>query len=168
MVQTVETIRVYLNDKRQGKVTCVHCGVKYPIHMSNYTDHNLGGKSLKVQCGTCHIFSHVKFDLRRYHRININIPGEISHLYMREERININIVSLSVGGVGFIINDAFYVKNGDLCEIKFQLDDDQSSVICEEITIKNVDGRFVGAEFYHSDRYSYELDFYIMSEPLDA
>lgn len=168
MVQTVETIRVYLNDKRQGVVTCVHCGIKYPVNMSNYTEHHLGGKTLKVKCSACKKAFHVKFNLRRYHRINVNIPGEISHVCTTEERMNINIVSLSVGGVGFIINDAFYVKNGDICEIKFQLDDDQSSVICEEITIKNVDGRFVGAEFYHSDRYSYELDFYIMSEPLDA
>jgi enamine deaminase RidA (YjgF/YER057c/UK114 family) len=27
MVQTVETTRVYLNEQRQGVVTCVHCGV---------------------------------------------------------------------------------------------------------------------------------------------
>jgi hypothetical protein len=38
--------------------------------------------------------------------------------------------------------------------IQFQLDDEQSSVICEEIVIKRVDGCCVGAAFYPSERYN--------------
>ena len=53
-------------------------------------------------------------------------------------------------------------------EIIFQLDDDDGAIICEEISIKYINDKFVGAEFYHSDRYNYELDFYIMSKMLDA
>jgi hypothetical protein len=168
MVQTVETIQVYLNERRQGVVTCMYCGVKYPVNMSNYTNHHLGGKSFKAKCNTCKKDLHVKFELRKYRRIDVDIPGKISHLCTREERININIVSLSVVGIGFFINDVFYAKDGDICEIEFQLDDESNSVICEEIIIKNVNDRFVGAEFYHSDRYNYELDFYVMSGQLEA
>jgi predicted Zn finger-like uncharacterized protein len=168
MVQTVETIRVYLNENRQGVVTCVHCGVKYPVNMSNYTDHHLGAKASKVKCSSCKKIFHIKFDFRRYHRIDVNIPGKISHIHTREKNIDINIVSLSVGGVGFVVNEVFSWKKEDVFEIKFQLDDDDSAVICEEISIKYSNGQFVGAEFYHSDRYNYELDFYIMSKTLDA
>ena len=168
MVQTVETTRVYLNENRQGVVTCVHCGVKYPINMSNYTDHHLGAKALKVKCSSCKRIFHIKFDFRRYHRIDVSIPGKISHIHTREKKIDINIVSLSVGGVGFVVNEGFYWKQEDVFEIIFQLDDDDSAVICEEIYIKYSNGQFVGAEFYHSDRYNYELDFYIMSKTLDA
>ncbi len=132
MVQTVETTRVYLNENRQGVVTCVHCGVKYPINMSNYTDQHLGAKALKVKCSSCKRIFHIKFDFRRYHRIDVNISGKISHIHTREKNIDINIV------------------------------------FCEEISIKYSNGQFVGAEFYYSDRYNYELDFYLMSKTLDA
>jgi len=84
------------------------------------------------------------------------------------KNIDINIVSLSVGGVGFIVNENFCWKQEDVFEIIFQLDDDDGAVICEEISIKYSNGQFVGAEFYYSDRYNYELDFYLMSKTLDA
>ena len=168
MAQTVETTRVYLNEKRQGMVTCVHCGVKYPINMSNYTDHHLGTKALKVKCSSCKKIFHIKFDFRRYHRINVNIPGKISHIHTREKKTDMIIVSISVGGVGFTVNGDFLWKKDDIFEITFQLDDDDNAVICEEISIKHSNGPFVGAEFYYSDRYNYELDFYIMSKTLDA
>jgi hypothetical protein len=131
--------------------------------MSNYTDHNLGKKSSKFQCNTCRKSFHITFDLRGYHRVNINISGEIFHTYTEAETSNIIIISLSVGGIGFIINSELEVKTGDIYTIKFQLDDKYSSVICEDITVKRIDGRFVGAEFYQSDSYNHDLDFYIVA-----
>ena len=57
------------------------------------------------------------------------------------------------------------LKCDDIYEINFHLDDDNHSIICEEVVVKRISGPFVGVEFYHNDRYNYELDFYIMSEP---
>jgi hypothetical protein len=167
MIPTTETTRVYLNEQRQGVVTCVHCGVKRAINMSNYPDHYLGEKSLKVKCSMCNKTFHVKFDLRKYHRINVNFSGKIFYFQSEKDIADITIISLSFGGVGFIINNSLNIKSDDTYRIKFQLDDEYSSVICEEITVKRVDGRFVGAEFYHSDRYNHELDFYIAAESWD-
>jgi len=168
MVQTTETTRVHLNKNRHGVVTCVYCNAKRTINMSNYTDHYSGEKSLKVKCNICNKVFHIKFDLRRHYRINTNIPGKIFHTCTEEEANDITVVSLSVGGASFIINNDLDVKTGDVYAIKLQLDDKYTSVICEEITIKRVDGRFVGAEFYHSDRYNHELDFYIAAELWNA
>jgi PilZ domain len=168
MVPTLETTRIYLNGNRQGVVTCVHCDVKRTINMSNYTDDYLGKKSLKVKCSTCNKTFHVKFDLRKYHRINVNFPGKIFHLQSEKDIDDVTIISLSLGGVGLIINNDLGIKAGDIYEIKFQLDDEYSSAICEEIIIRRVDGRFVGAEFYYSDKYNYELDFYIAAESWDT
>lgn len=165
MVQTVETMRVYLNNNRQGVVTCIYCGVKRPINMSNYTDNYIGGKSLKVKCSACGRVFHVKFDLRRYHRINVNLLGKILHLPARKEMGNVILVSLSISGIGFITSDSDSLKMDNIYEIIFYLDDDNHSIICEEVVVKRINGSFVGSEFYHNDRYNYELDFYIMSEP---
>jgi len=168
MGPTPETRRIYLNENRQGMVTCVHCDVKHTINMSNYTDDYLGKKSLKVKCSMCNKTFYIKFDLRKYHRININIPGKIFHFQYEKEIDDITITSLSLGGVGFIINESLNLEKSDIYRIKFQLDDEYGSVICEEIIIKRIDGSFVGAEFYHSDRYNYELDFYITAESWDT
>jgi hypothetical protein len=163
MVPTTETTRVHLNKNRQGVATCVYCNAKCTIDMSNYTDRYLGEKSLQVECCTCNKVFHIKFALRRHHRINTSIPGKIFHTCTDEETHDITLLSLSVGGISFIVNNDLDVKNGDIYMIKFQLDDKYTSVICEEITIKRVDGRFVGAEFQHSDRYNHALDFYIVA-----
>jgi hypothetical protein len=167
MVPASETTRVYLNEKRQGVVTCVHCDVKRTINMSNYTDHYLGGKPLKVKCDTCNKIFHVKFDCRRYHRIHVNLPGKIFYLQTKKDIGNIIITSLSCGGIGFIINNNLDIKTDIIYVIEFQLDDEHRSVICEEIVIKRVDGCCVGAEFYHRERYNHALDFYMM-RPLHA
>jgi len=165
VVQTVETVRVYLNSERQGMVICMHCGVKRPINMSSYTDRYIGGKSLKVKCSACGKVFHVKFDFRRYHRINVNLLGKILCLPARKELGNIIIVSLSINGIGFIMSNSNTIKINDIYEIIFYLDDDNHSIICEEVIVRRTNGPFVGAEFYHSDRYNYDLDFYIMPEP---
>jgi PilZ domain len=106
--------------------------------------------------------------VRKYHRININFPGKIFYFQSEKEIDDITILSLSLGGIGFIINNSLNIKISDIYRIKFQLDDEYGSVICEEIIIKRIDGRFVGAEFYHSDRYNHELDFYIAAESSDT
>ena len=168
MGPTTETIRVYLNENRQGVVTCVHCDVKRSINMSNYTDHYLGTKSLKVKCSTCNKIFHIKFDLRKYCRLGVSFPGKIFYFQSEKNMDDITIISLSLGGIGFIINDDLSIKNNDRYRIKFQLDDEYSSVVCEEIIIKRVDGCFVGAEFYHSEKYNHELDFYIAAASWDT
>jgi len=136
--------------------------------MSNYTDNYLGKKSLKVKCSTCKKTFYIKFDLRKYHRLDVKFPGKIFYFQSEEDLDDITITSLSLGGVGFTVNNNLTVTSNDIYRIKFQLDDEYSSAICEEIIIKRVDGRFVGAEFYHSDRYNYELDFYIAAEAWDT
>ena len=168
MVPTSEITRIYLNENRQGVVTCVHCDVKHTINMSNYTDDYLGEKSLKVKCSVCNKTFYIKFDLRKYRRININIPGKIFCFRSEKEIDDVTIISLSLGGIGFIIKNNLNIKNNDIYRINFQLDDEYVSVICEEIIIKRVDGCFVGAEFYHSDRYNHELDFYITAASWDT
>jgi c-di-GMP-binding flagellar brake protein YcgR len=168
MVPTSETTRIYLNEHRQGVVTCVHCGVKHTINMSNYTDDHLGEKSLKVKCSMCKKTFYIKFDLRKYHRININISGKIFCSQSEKEISDITIISLSLGGIGFFVKEDLNIKNNGIYIIKFQLDDEHVSVICEEIIIRRVDGSFVGAEFYHSDKYNHELDFYITAASWDT
>jgi len=132
--------------------------------MSHYTKQYLGAKLLKVKCGTCHKIFHIKFDHRRYHRINVTFPGKILSAQTKTDIGDITIISLSSGGVHFIISNDLDIKIDTIYTIKFQLDDEYRSVICEEIVIKRVDGCLVGAAFYQSDKYNHELDFYMVTD----
>jgi hypothetical protein len=168
MVPTTAAIRIYLNEEHQGVVTCVHCGVTRAINMANYTDESLGHKSLKVKCNTCKKVFHIKFDLRYYPRTEVDFPGTLSHVQAAKAIDDVTITSLSLGGVAFITHRNLEIKCGDIFIIQFQLDDEERSAICEEIIIKRVDGRFVGAEFSHREKYSHELDFYITDATWDT
>src|SRR5262249_15103476 len=132
MVPTTETTRVYLNENRQGVVTCVHCDVKRAINMSNYTDHYLRRQSLKVKCSTCHKIVHIKFDRRKYYRIKVNIHGEFFYFQSGKDIDNITVISLSLGGIGYVISDELSIKSDEIYRIKFKLRDEYSSVPCEE------------------------------------
>jgi len=90
------------------------------------------------------------------------------HLPSRKELSNVVVISLSINGVGFIMSNNDILNRSYIYDLVFHLDDDNHSIICEEIVIKRVNGLFVGAEFYYNDRYNYELDFYITSEPGSA
>ena len=97
MVPARKTTRVYLNEKRQGVATCVHCDVTRTINMSNYTDHSGGEKPFKVKCGTCHTIFHITFDHRRYQRTPVNFPGKIFSAQTEKDIGAIIIISLSFG-----------------------------------------------------------------------
>jgi hypothetical protein len=132
--------------------------------MSNYNDNYIGGRALRVKCSTCERTFHVKFDFRRFQRINVNLPGRILSLPERIHLSDVVIISLSVSGVGFTLKNNKALELGQVYDLTFNLDDDSHAIICEEIIVRRVNGVFVGAEFYHSDRYNCELDFYITAE----
>ena len=48
--------------------------------------------------------------------------------------------------------------------IMFTLDDSSDSTIREEIIVRRVNGKNIGAEFFDQEKYNFELDFYIMSQ----
>ena len=165
MIQTTDTMSVYLNEDRQGAITCLHCGQKHLVNMSNYQEQDIGGKTLKVKCSVCNKTFHVRFDLRRYQRLNVHFPGQLIHLSSQEKISSITVTSLSVGGVSFTLDSEGQLQHGEVYKINFHLDDRSHSLIYEEVIIKHFEGRCAGAEFHQSDAYNYALDFYIISEP---
>lgn len=50
---------------------------------------------------------------------------------------------------------------GEIYEISFSLDDQYESDIKEEIRIKYVKNREIGAEFTEEEKYNYDLDLYL-------
>ena len=159
----MKTLRVYLNPGQEGVVTCPHCGLGKMINMSNYQDY-FGGKSLKIRCKRCDMSFYVKFDYRQHTRIPVDFPGKLFNGTQESTDKNVLVTSLSVTGVGFIVSDVSKIKIDDVLAIRFHLDDNDRSIIQESITVRRIQGAFVGAE-YCKDAYRYELDFYVLRAP---
>ena len=158
-----EYTRVYLDDNREGTITCLACGVKRPINMSKYGD-DIGGKTLNAQCRTCTAVFRATFDFRRHCRLHVHLPGRLLQLRTREEVEPIVVTSLSVTGLGFVTMPAVPVRVGDKYEVVFVLDDEDQSVLFEEIVIIRVRGTRVGAAFSPSQYTNHDLVFFVMSE----
>jgi hypothetical protein len=103
----------------------------------------------------------VRFDYRRYPRIPVHFLGSLVRLQPQEVLGKVQIISLSLGGISFIITKDIPLNIGDVFDIQFVLDDNCQSIIQEGIIIRRTNGHVIGAEFSHHDTYKYELDFYI-------
>jgi hypothetical protein len=158
-----ESTRVYLNANREGTITCLACGVKRSINMSKYGD-DIGGKTLKAQCRACAAVFCATFDFRRHCRVHVHLPGRLLQLRTREEVEPIVVTSLSVTGLGFVTAPGASVRVGDKYEVVFALDDEDQSVLFEEIVITRGHGTRIGAAFSSSHYANHDLIFFMMSE----
>ena len=163
MVLSKESTRVYLDANRKGTITCLACGVKRSVNMSTYGD-NLGGKTFNAQCRACTAVFRATFDFRRHCRVHVHLPGRLLQLRTREEVEPIVVTSLSVTGLGFVTAPGTSVRVGDKYEVVFVLDDEDQSVLFEEIVITRVRGTRVGAAFSASHYANHDLIFFVMSE----
>jgi hypothetical protein len=91
----------------------------------------------------------------------VHFPGKLVQLYSQEVLGNVQIISLSLGGISFLLTKDIPVNIGDVFAIQFVLNDDYQSMIHEEIIIRRTKDLCIGAEFSHHDTYKYELDFYL-------
>ena len=163
MVPLKEITRVYLDTNRVGTITCLACGVKRSINMSKYGD-EIGGKALHAQCRTCTAVFRTIFEFRRHCRVRVNLPGRLLQLHTRAEVEPIMVTSLSVTGLGFITLPTVPVQVGDKYEVVFELDDEDQSILFEEIVITRVRGVRAGAAFSPSHHANDDLMFFVMSK----
>ena len=163
MVLLKEITRVYLDANREGTITCLSCGVKRSINMSKYGD-EIGGKALHAQCRTCTAVFRTIFDYRRHCRVHVHLPGRLLQLRTRAYVEPIMVTSLSVTGLGLITLPTVPVQVGDKYEVVFELDDEDQSILFEEIVITRVRGVQAGAAFSPSHYANDDLMFFVMSE----
>ena len=164
MLQTTNTLRIYLDETQQGSVTCPFCQEERALAVKNAKEY-LGGKTLKVKCKHCEALFPAHFDYRKHQRVNVNFNGKLlkSKKFLHDKHIV--ITSLSVSGIGFVMDDVNGLQNEDIIDIAFILDDQYHSTIQETVVIRRIVGNFIGAEYVRDD-YCHELDFYVMRQPL--
>jgi len=50
MVATVDISRIYLNEDGPSVITCRHCDVQHPMHMSQYLRESIGRELVQIKC----------------------------------------------------------------------------------------------------------------------
>jgi hypothetical protein len=96
--------------------------------------------------------------------VHVHLPGRLLQLHTREEVEPIVVTSLSATGLGFVTAPGTFVHIGAKYEVVFVLDDEDQSVLFEEIIVTRVRGTRVGAAFSPSHYANHDLIFFLMSE----
>ncbi|MCK8602071.1 PilZ domain-containing protein [Desulfoferrobacter suflitae] len=85
---------------------------------------------------------------RQYVRKETNMPGVYQKLTPEGIVGNeINVENLSLGGIGFTTRDSAFMREGEIIDLEFILDNAERSVISKTAVIRKVAGDYVGAEF---------------------
>ena len=148
--------KVYVTGDDQGTIICDSCGRWKTANVAHYVSLN---KPVKIKCSCGASFS-VKFEKRKFYRKKVRLHGTCFIDDRREEPIFVE--DISAGGLGFRMNKGL-VEKGDTLNIEFTLDDKARSTVSEDVIVRSVKDRLIGAEFTSLSEHSKKvLGFYLL------
>lgn len=149
---------VSFNAQGAGLVRCEQCGKTRTISALHLYQQEkiLNRRNVRVRCACGHNFC-VEFDRRQSHRINLHIPGKLLQFPPGCRYYDIVVTSLSMHGIGFIMQTNTTISAGSKFEILFKLDDVQQAVLYKTICIKHRHDRYLGAAFFEDDNHQQTL-----------
>ncbi|ETW93033.1 MAG: hypothetical protein ETSY1_41015 [Candidatus Entotheonella factor] len=154
----MKTIQIFLNDlAATSQVTCPYCQRSRSIPNTQLQSLR---HALRAKCSCENVFELV-VNRRCFPRKDVRFEGELSLQGASERLAEIVVTSLSVGGVGFLV-EGLAPQVGDIFTIAFSLDDDVKTEVREDIIVRNLRGEVTGAEFIGHGTYNFDLDFYLM------
>jgi hypothetical protein len=157
-VAPMESVQIILDDLAgTSKVTCPYCEKSKFIPNAQLRVLN---HALRAKC-TCNNVFELTVNRRCFPRKAVRFKGELFFQGTRESAAPIVVTSLSVGGLGFLV-EGLPLQVGDVFTISFCLDDEVKTTVHEDIVVCNVQGHVAGAEFIEQGSYNADLDFYLM------
>lgn len=148
--------KIYVTGDDQGTIICDSCGKWKTANVAHYVSLN---KPVKIRCSCGASFS-VKFEKRKFYRKKVRLHGTCFIDDGREEPIFVE--DISAGGLAFKMNKGL-VEKGDTLNIEFTLDDKARSTVSEDVIVKSVKDRLIGAEFASLCEHSKKvLGFYLL------
>ena len=145
-----------MTTNNEATIVCHSCGKWKQANVARYLNQN---KPVKIKCSCGAAFS-VTFEIRQFYRKEVNLYGTCSMHGMGKEQIFVK--DISRGGLGFMI-DRGTVEKGDTLTVEFVLDDNARSTISEDVIVRTVKDRFIGAEFVNLCEHAKKvLGFYLL------
>jgi hypothetical protein len=150
-----EVLKFYANE---GRVTlcCPKCGFMRQIEIAQLKSVN---GPIKVKCRCQNVF-HAQVEMRQFFRKQTSLPGEFTNVATGKSGRMV-VKDVSIGGLGFITDEAGMLQPGDVLKVRFTLDDAHSSEILRKVTVRSVRHSMVGTEFSDGKPYDKDLGFYL-------
>ena len=134
--------KVYVDENYRTTIICPNCGLRKNIDVTNFKDTH---KRVKAKCRCGKVFR-ITLEFRRHPRKKVWLNGEYS-LQGKDERGEINIEDISLGGVRFASLKPHYISRNDTVKLKFTLDNPMRTEIQTSIEVKWIIDNNVGGQF---------------------
>ena len=165
----METVKTYIGEDNTVTIRCAVCGRKKTIEATEY---KTTSRQLPVKCKCGHSFT-VSFEWRKSYRKQVTLVGEyikdkgsdreVGEMVVEDIRWDgIILENLGMGGLAFQTNNRNSLKQGDIIQVKFTLDDVPKSQVTRNVVVKSADGHMVRAEFCDNQP-GRALMFYLMA-----
>ena len=138
---------------------CPHCEQKLALRIADL-------QACNHAIITCRCGDKIRLarERRRFDRKLVQLSGELLDQKTHKRLTTVSILNLSLGGVGFVANqaDPHKIEVDKRFTICFRLDDECQTRIQEDIVVRNVRGpQYIGAEFLCAGGHNLDLDFYL-------
>lgn len=127
------TIRTFINSNFMAVFTCPECGKSKQKDVSKLIKHKAQVK-LKVKCDCRHSFS-VILERRRSKRKNVRLKGRMT---VGSRKLAITVVDISKHGLKLLMQGNIPLKERDIIEVEFSLDDPNGSIVLRQVRVKEV------------------------------
>ena len=135
--------RVYVDDTNHVTITCPKCKLEKNLDVTDFKDSH---KRLEAKCKCGEVFR-ITLEFRKHPRKKVWLIGEYS-VQGKDERGEINIEDISLGGVRFTSLKPHYISRKDIVELKFILNNPMITEIQTLIEVTWIIDNNVGGQFF--------------------
>lgn len=143
--------KAFVDENDEALVVCPKCGKTKRVNVSPYKKQN--NRNLRAKC-ICQSQFPISLEFRRFHRRETSIEGHYMNLSDGNERGEMRVINLSLGGVGLIDLSLSRFEVGDRVNLNFTLDDVGNSEIDLIGVVKHRSDKYVGCDLENTSRIS--------------
>ncbi len=142
MRREMDRITIKVADKETINLMCMKCGNSRQISVASLISKD---NRYRIQCRCGYSYT-IVLERRRSHRKKTDLRGSyIADKSTREERVD--IIDLSTLGLCLVRRDNTYLKNGQIINLSFVLENTERDEVKCKATIRRVNDDKVGVEF---------------------
>ena len=138
-------------------ITCLHCANHIVVPTAQLWQRH---EPTSLTCKGCGQLFQIIRDERRFPRTPVQLEGMLCEASTRAPLASLTITDLSLSGFRFRTPYA-HLQTETLYSVVFSLNDAARTEAREDIMVRQLTARALGAEFYPPDRYNFDLDFYL-------
>ena len=150
--------KVYVSKDNHAVITCPECDRVKTTQVERFR----GARHvIRARCGCGHVFN-VSLEFRKAYRKEIKLAGDFLYLPQARSGGKMMVTNISMSGLGARVTGNHNLKPGVEIEVRFNLDDANSSEIRKRAVVRLVNGSYSGCEFLDKDNCDKALGFYLM------